>query len=547
MDSISLKKSQKILNILRIALVWSLAFAFVGTTVVPVDAGWSKQKYSKYKKYKKKHKKKISKSFSADGAFTIPGNCFKTADEDLDDVIDAMSDFGYSVDSGHLELYDPETSNIYIPFADNHTDYLVAHFEETGDNLIRFGGTDLLLFQICSPGRNHHFSFGAYNAARILDQNANGVPTEFTVLEASLGDPVNPVSIVDNNVPPDPYNAFTNIALTGDEQSWTDIVTAFTNAGLLSEETLTKEEIPQELFQFSTSDSDLPRDTLSYIFRFQPQRMVHPEARPLDLNGYFSQGFPVYRFSKNEKDPRTPVMPELRDPAPPYKQVLIKKRFQRKFDYLVRKVVRDLEKKYDLEFISSTPFVPEGSPLGPPGDPSPDGIGAHIFDHGEFCIENQVDCQFDKRDSLYWWDQEAHTLGDEDFYILIGIDHTKLGMAELSTRSLFLVNNPDNGNAFEQIDTLRHFDLKDYPVSNVLYTRNPFLKFVAHKSFLVQVARPQNCIEGIAPFCIDTDILAADQEFIVTGELTLNPKTGTRPDEEHLVSWQLLKFKVSNP
>ena len=41
-----------------------------------------------------------------------------------------MDDLGYSVSSGTFELYDPDTADIYIPFARPDTDYFVSVFQD---------------------------------------------------------------------------------------------------------------------------------------------------------------------------------------------------------------------------------------------------------------------------------------------------------------------------------------------------------------------------------------------------------------------------------
>ncbi len=527
----------KMLSLTRIAFVCSLAFAFVGTTVIPADAGW----------YKKKHK--ISKSFSAGAEFEIGKRCFAPINNEFDDVISDMINKGYEVEIGEIGLYNEETSNIYIPFAYDNTDYLHTYFPATDESSRRMAGADILFFEICTPSANWYFGFEHYNAVRVLDQDNPNTITDSTVLQASLGDPLNPAKYNTHNGPNDPFTGSSLIAVTGDEVSWNDLQSSLAVAGL-GDKPINLQVIPQALFMNAESESTVPRDRLSYLMRFMQTRMPHPDGVEIGRENFFNLTHPLFVFRKLGVgvEPRQPLFQDVLDPTPPFSQVLIKKIFRHKFDRLVRTVVREFERKYDLEFIGSTPFVPEG---GTVDDGTVDGQAANIFDHGEFCIENQVDCQFDKRDSHYSWDQESHTLGDDDYYLLIGVDHTKLGMAEVSQASTWFVKDPDNGNVFKIIDSLSDKELEEYSISDVVKIRRWFERFTARKSFMVQVTRPSNCIENVASFggtnCLDTDTLANNDHFVFTGELTLNPKTGTRPDDDQVIPWRLLHFKVSNP
>ena len=159
-------------------------------------------------------------------------------DDDIAEIVEQMDDLGYSVMSGQFELYDPETSGVYIPFARDDTDYLISRFEDE-NTYYRFGGQDAIVFRGCTPPSVKYFGYRSYSAARILKQDNDTIPTEYTVLEASLGDTINQLVINTETNPdtpfPEPFDRKTNIVTTGDEQTWTDVVNAYINAGLLDE------------------------------------------------------------------------------------------------------------------------------------------------------------------------------------------------------------------------------------------------------------------------------------------------------------------------
>ncbi len=517
----------KLLNAIRTVLLCSLVFAFAGATVFTVKAWGHGTSGGGYET--------TSKAFSASAEFVITDDC------NLEPVIGSMEDLGYSVTPGYFEPYDEETSQIYIPFAYDNTDYLVAHFQGNGDETsIRCGGQDILLLEVPTPSAFWYFSLGAYSAATITAQNGNNDPIAYTVLEASLGDPLNPANY-DTGDFNDPFTARSFIAVTADEVSRNDIVNALTDAGLLTDNNINLQVIPQSLFRFSDSDDTIPRDTLAYIWRMTKTREPHPDG--LDFNfrdAFLIQDFPFLLFQKPEVDPREPIDEELLDPTPPYHQVKMKRKLKPKFKNLVRNVVRNFERDYGLQFVSSRPFVSEGGMTA-------EGHEAYIFEHGEFCIENEKDCMFDKRDSHYSWDKESHLLGYDDYYLLIGVDPTRLGMAELSQAATWYVEDPDNGNPFKLIESLSNKELEEYSIPEVVKIKGKSVKRAARKSFMVQITRPENAIDGIASMAYDTDALSEEQHFIVTGELTLNPKTGTRPDDKQVIPWQLLHFKKVPP
>ena len=48
----------------------------------------------------------------------------------------------------------------------------------------------------------------------------------------------------------------------------------------------------------------------------------------------------------------------------------------------------------------------------------------------------------------------------------------------------------------------------------------------------------------MSSLCPDTDKLGDEEPFVFMARAHLNPRTATMPDEEQLIPWRLLRFKV---
>eukprot|EP01083_Nonionella_stella_P119550 357461_1 len=239
-------------------------------------------------------------------------------DEEMQDVVSALTDIGYNVVKEFFELYDPETSNVYIPFARPDTDYFISQFEDDTPYK-RWSGQDAIVFRTCTPPEVKYFGYRSYSAVRFQDQNNDNTPR---ILEASLGDTLNEKVI--NTESSDitsfnsPFDRKTNIVTTGDEQTWTDIGTSFTNVGLLTEMSINLDAINNGIlskfgigwFKYSQSELDAPRDSISIVYRIQWDENSECNKR----SEYRNQSFPFYRFYKTETSskPRCPINRKLR-------------------------------------------------------------------------------------------------------------------------------------------------------------------------------------------------------------------------------------------
>ena len=290
-------------------------------------------------------------------------------------------------------------------------------------------------------------------------------------------------------------------------------------------------DISGQLSGFTIVVSSTPRDTLTLI---QTLDWGSNEIPSGVKEQYLNQSFPFRVFYKTDPQPREPIDLNLRSTTPSAPQIAAKKEFQRPFNQMVRRI-KDHFVGLGMQFVSDTRFVTNSDTLN--GDPVP------LFDYGIACINDQVDCMFDTPLTYYAWDRRFHTL-DDDYFVLVGVDHAELGAVDYNKIGIYAVTNPDNGNAFEQIDGYPVPKLvEDYSITDVI-SLPASQQEVAGKSFMLQVSRPDNCIGGIAAICPNNDILALGQDFMFRGDLTSNPETDTRPDRRQVIPWRLLHFTV---
>jgi hypothetical protein len=416
--------------------------------------------------------------------------------------------------------------------------YVGTEFDASGP-ATRMSGRDIYMFGVCTPSRANVFSIRGYDVDRVTGAGA-------TPLDASLGDSLNPLVMHTTNPPKDTYTAFAFVASTADAQSLTDLSDAFAFAGLTDE--LNLDAIPSDgSFLFSDDDLAVPRDLWSPLLRVIRQPAypnLTPAGEPLNFTLPFTFGY----LFRSTGAPRVPIDVVLRKTHSLVQE--IPRLFGFWFDRLVRDVVRHFETDYGMTLLSDTP-LDETTGAGV------EGKTAALFDHGFACIAAEEDCGLDDRDDLYVWDQQSHLLGDSDFYLLVGLNYANPAGNESypKLKPLTLFNSvgayrPSSSPPFGLVGDLNQGELAAPPLAGIVPVRGFIPKRLAEKSFLAQVARPQNCIGGIPGICPDTGELALADPMVIFGQLTLNPWTATMPDPDqyrHGVPWRLLHFQVSPP
>ena len=424
---------------------------------------------------------------------------------------------GYNVLSGQFELYDPETSNVYIPFARPDTDYLLSVFEDYNVHY-RFGGQDAIIWRGCTPPTVKYFGYRSFSAARITDQDDNTVPTEFTVLRASLGESINQLVVNtesnDDTLFPEPFDRKTNIVTTGDVQTWTDVMNAYVNAGLLDQMSLNLNAIPFPLFEYSESELDTPRDTIGLLLE-----IVFDPDSPCNNDLYLNQSFPFRLFYKDESDPREAIDSNNRDDS---NQNITKcdrnpsGGNEDSFDNAVDDIINYFQNKFGYTFIIDTQFDDiNGISVG-----NNDAVDLNIFGYGEHCISNQVNCMCDNRDNFYRWTGEDYTLSDTNFYVIVGFNHNNFGSSVFNSLTVSRVFNQDSGNIMDGVGLFINYGFEKYGydlISNGVICDNdnpsPCDEAFLENIFVVAVARPEHCnvtADGIFPMCFNNDMLADD-------------------------------------
>lgn len=322
-----------------------------------------------------------------------------------------------------------------------------------------------------------------------------------------------------------------------------------------------------------------------------------PNGTTCSKDGYLNASFPFKIFYKDETRPREPIKGDLR-PTKDKKQCSKSTSYELKyyFDKAVSNIIEYVRKEYGYTFVSNQAFNDDEGQCKWLGDwwpPNKDDF-VYIFKHGFYCILYQKDCMFDNRDTYYSWNGQDQTLSDDDFYLVVGLNPNNFSLSTINSISLASVTNPDNGNAFEIIDTVTNQEYEQFDLRDIIKCNKPRSsskgskgkkssnkgkksddksrdrrrlkggndRFKYHKKsskgnmydckeledvFAVQIGRPDNCLNTtvIPSMCPDTDVLATDERFIFFGESTLNPVTKTMPDQDCLIEWRLLRFSTT--
>ncbi len=485
----------------------------------------------------------------------------ENVDDDIAEIVEQMDDLGYSVISGQFELYEPGKNGFYLPFARPDSVYLISLFEDGLQYSYRLGGRDVIVWRGCTPPETDSFrtSMHVYNHRRVLTME-NFIPTSTLDLQASLNDPLllkegefNTEENLDTSHA-SPYDRKTNVVITADMNTFNDVRNAYINADLYENNTLNFLAIDPSSFIFSESELDTPRDEVTVVLQIDKLKPYHQEAfdlhahrphwkylpTPQDLFLPKGQSYPFRLFYKDETTAVTPATVELRDTTPTPAQVQQAADLQAPFNDLVDEVVAYFQNQ-DYTLLSDTPFTTNGATVA----------GQSLFsgEHGQACVSKGESCQYDVNIDASWSDQNAHELSNQDLYVVVGLNHAQLGMAEFGSY-LGMYHLANNDNNLQEIARWRSVDFpwpSAYDVISNGYSPDPLVRTVGKQSFITHLTRPDKCAassdKSASTFvCFTTDELALTDSFIFRGSVSLNPETNTRPDESQLVPWRLLWF-----
>lgn len=463
--------------------------------------------------------------FNATAEFEIDDICFDSMlpTGEFLTFFAAMQDRGFALTTGYEFARPSEPVYEEPPFAPGN-----KHFDDPradygallrgSDGQVRLSGRDVVFVQLCTPSSNNTFEYSGYLTREAPSSGVRGLRS------ASLGDTINPLTMTG-----DPHTSVLTIVATADQISMDDAVDAINEVGLSGQVHL----LPINDGTFVHSDND----------NVYPQSLWGLLSRRLDLTGNAAvprQDYVVSVFRKGG-DPIVPLGVPLRDTFSP-----------------VHDDLTDLDPAFD-EMVTAIGSRIDARPgymqVGDVGLTAVNGIAdtqpASIFEHGLECIASGLDCGLDVRDDLYTWPGEAHLLEEDDLYLLVGIDLTYLArfggpMATYATVGAYFVADPEApGDVFTPIDVASNSSIRSVPASLIPPTLSvQDQRLLRGNSLMFQIARPQNCVGSWSGLCLDTDQLPEGEPFVIMTQATLNPVTATMPDEDQVIHWRLLHFKV---
>lgn len=488
-------------------------------------------------------------AFTAQAASSFRDDLCDGSDDDLQDVIGHMLDLGYSVSTGSFEVELHGRAQFAVPGQEA----LVSSFDGAGAS-IALGPNDAVIFTHCTPSGNTVWSYQAAVEKIVQDPNdPQGVARRASLGEVTL----NATNATTDG--PGPSSEKLLAVWTADRQTFDDVATALAVAGL--------DDRPPNLIPIA--DRTVPDGNGGTVRTLTADPGAYPQAHvtlrilsvpPPDRTPFeFDRGasYPFYVFQRQDlTDPRVPI-DSTKDPSSaPHADL---GRASRGFDDLIKRVVRTFERDpFNFTLVSDRPFVRQN------GVDSTLGIPVNVVEGGATCLADDLDCGFDDPDSHYAWPGDSILLGDQDYYVVVGLDYAKLpGLGgPMASASRLLLYRGDAGFSprFEEIPG-GGFDVSSTPLlalSNADFDGLPRpvdatftgglpkkARAVVSSAFMVPFARPARCLADLPELCIDTGLVGGSQPIALVSRLSLNPATGTRPDPDQVIPWRLLHFQVT--
>jgi len=351
-----------------------------------------------------------------------------------------------------------------------------------------------------------------------------------------------------------PFDSFTNIASTADEQSYNDLKDVYNSIDGLNSDYLNLDSIPIEAdFIYSADITQIPRSAITHLFRVVNNAADKEQNEPLlKLYQNRTQTLYVFRAPVDAEDPdsiqpRSPISVDLRKERifPLCAEATLFNRIL--FQDIVNQVKIEFILRRRLKLVSETRFVQKSGVVQ-----SDAGVdeGVYIFDHGLKCIEDGTDCIFDNRDTTYSWDAESYKLEDDDIYIIVGLNHNLYGMTRYNSFGIYYITDPLNPDLpftplTEPVQgSIIDDEYEQFKIQDVI-GRSIATRFT--NSFIASVSKPNNCLnKEMASLCPPESQLSAQESFVYLARAHLNPQTATAPNAKQLIPWRLLRFKTRN-
>lgn len=505
------------------------------------------------------------RSFTASASLEIEELLAEIADDDIQDIIEQMADLGYGVATGSFDLpsgpgpvpgqhFASVTSfaqgDPFAPTTGSH--YFMSHFDD-GTTRSRIGGQDAIVSLIGVNSTNGIWSYDVSIAGIVQEPWDPVNPPPVLPRAASSAGSANPLN---TQLTPSQQGERAYVIWSGDQQTVEDLRIAFANAEF--NEPLLVVPIPDVVIPdgaggsgsiFSQSELDTPRALFTFGRRWQrrPGRSANDALFAVDEDILK----PFYIFYRDEKSPRRPYpVPDISSPT----HATLIADVSRDFDRLVAATVDHFEQEEGLRLVSDQPM------LATNGTTSHLGVEANLFEGAAKCLADDLYCGLDDPLSLYSWPGDSLILEDDDLYVVLGLNYSRLTglggpMAALSVIGAYHVQDPDqpsqNFTPIAEIGIVNdEEDGRDQgivPVDNILTGNLPRgERRLLPNTFLAQIARPASCLPAPMPsgLCLDTVQNAAGSPMVIAGRLQLNPQTGLRPDPDQVIPWRLLRFKV---
>ena len=454
--------------------------------------------------------------------------------EEYKSALESLTSMGYTVIEGNLTFL--INSSAYG--ANPSSVYGIYQFNDPSGDIIQtaeiawkpYSGCDAVLLTGCTPPKMKYFSFVPYIYQRYhpINQTHRNMEILFASLGASLNNLVinstdyNNWNIAHNTT--NNYDSLITVITTADKHTFNDISTQLTKIGL--SKTINLNSIPIEYTNFvSPNETDNKQyDSLAVMYRSSlPQNKTQYQS-------FIHTNQTVYYIQNKQcidYQPRIPFQPFVRNSTTNYNETE---------EYLTP--FNEYKEKLILYFTQNLSYTLEDEYTFKQLYHEPE------YDYGYECIDYDKNCLGDNRDAQYWImnnslsDNYFH-IDNQSIFIIVGINHHNLNMTLYSNIVLYEIEpiGPVPGpsiNNFEYNNSTQILPINNGDI-NQKYIEN---------MFVIQLARPINCISGLPGFCLNQHQWGNDLKTTFAARDYLNPMSKTRPNHLEIITPIILQFKI---